>query len=153
MSLVLYLVLIGLSKEFNWGEGYSERPILEYIAIYFSLFSLYILACLYIFKSNWNQKTFWTLVAFGLLFRFAMLPSQQIQEDDVYRYLWDGKVFNHGINPFKFSPNEINRYKSLKIQEPAYFSSHYKQSDKDELAVLHGLKWENENFSPIHGTN
>jgi hypothetical protein len=143
LSLVLYLVLIGLSKEFNWGEGYSERPILEYIAIYFSLFSLYILACLYIFKSNWNQKTFWTLVAFGLLFRSAMLPSQQIQEDDVYRYLWDGKVFNHGINPFKFSPNEINRYKSLKIQEPVYFSSHYKQSDKDELAVLHGLKWEN----------
>ena len=144
LSLVLYLVLIGLSKEFNWGEGYSERPILEYIAIYFSLFFLYILACLYIFKSNWNQKTFWTLVAFGLLFRFAMLPSQQIQEDDVYRYLWDGKVFNHGINPFKFSPNEINRYKSLKIQEPAYFSSNYKQSDKDELAVLHSLKWENE---------
>jgi hypothetical protein len=144
LSLVLYLVLIGLSKEFNWGEGYSERPILEYIAIYFSLFSLYTLACLYIFKSNWNQKTFWVLVAFGLLFRFAMLPSQQIQEDDVYRYLWDGKVFNHGINPFKFSPNEINRYKSLKIQEPGYFNSHYKQSDKDELAVLHGLKWENE---------
>ncbi|MGY8762800.1 MAG: hypothetical protein ACKVLF_06355, partial [Nitrospinaceae bacterium] len=104
LSLVLYLVLICLSKEFNWGEGYSERPILEYIAIYFSLFFLYILACLYIFKSNWNQKTFWTLVVFGLLFRSAMLPSQQIQEDDVYRYLWDGKVFNHGINPFKFSP-------------------------------------------------
>ena len=144
LSLVLYLVLIGLSKEFNWGEGYSERPILEYIAIYFSLFFLYIIACLHIFKSKRNQKVFWILVAFGFLFRLAMLPSQQIQEDDVYRYLWDGKVFNHGINPFKFSPNEINRYKSLKIQEPAYFSSHYKQSDKDELAVLHSLKWENE---------
>ena len=104
LSLILYLGLTVLSKDFNWGEGYSERPILEYLAIYFSIFSLYTLACLFVFKSNWTQKTFWVLIAFGLLFRFAVLPSQQIQEDDVYRYLWDGKVFANGINPFKFAP-------------------------------------------------
>ena len=144
LSLIFYLGLTDLSKEFNWGEGYSERPILEYLVIYFSLFALYILACLSVFKSNWTQKTFWTLIVFGLLFRSAMLPSQQIQEDDVYRYLWDGKVFAHGINPFKFAPNEINRYKSLRIQEPAYFNSHYEENDQNELAILNDLKWENE---------
>ena len=98
-SLVLYLGLTFLSKEFNWGEGYSERPILEYLAVYFSLFVLYALACSHVFKSAWNQKTFWTLIVFGLLFRAAILPSQQIQEDDVYRYLWDGKVFATGSTP------------------------------------------------------
>jgi len=137
-------VLTGLSKNFNWGEGYSERPILEYLAIYFSMFSLYTLACLFVFKSNWTQKTFWVLIAFGLLFRFAVLPSQQIQEDDVYRYLWDGKVFANGINPFKFAPEEINQYKSLKIQNPKYFHSHYGKNDQNELAILNDLKWEND---------
>ena len=144
LSLILYLGLTGLSKDFNWGEGYSERPILEYLAIYFSLFSLYTLACLSVFKSNWTQKTFWVLIAFGLLFRFAMLPSQQIQEDDVYRYLWDGKVFAHGINPFKFAPEEINQYQSIKVQNPAYFLSHYGKNDQNELAVLNDLKWESD---------
>ena len=144
LSLILYLGLTGLSKDFNWGEGYSERPILEYLAIYFSIFSLYTLACLSVFKSNWTQKTFWVLIAFGLLFRFAVLPSQQIQEDDVYRYLWDGKVFAHGINPFKFAPEEINQYQSIKVQNPAYFLSHYGKNDQNELAVLNGLKWESD---------
>ncbi len=144
LSLILYLGLTVLSKDFNWGEGYSERPILEYLAIYFSLFSLYTLACLSVFKSNWTQKTFWVLIAFGLLFRFAVLPSQQIQEDDVYRYLWDGKVFAHGINPFKFAPEEINQYQSIKVQNPAYFLSHYGKNDQNELAVLNDLKWESD---------
>lgn len=144
LSLILYLGLTGLSKDFNWGEGYSERPILEYLAIYFSIFSLYTLACLSVFKSNWTQKTFWALIAFGLLFRFAVLPSQQIQEDDVYRYLWDGKVFANGINPFKFAPEEINQYKSLKIQNPKYFHSHYGKNDQNELAILNDLKWESD---------
>ena len=144
LSLILYLGLTALSKDFSWGESYSERPILEYLVIYFSIFSLYTLACLSVFKSNWTQKTFWVLIAFGLLFRFAVLPSQQIQEDDVYRYLWDGKVFAHGINPFKFSPEEINRYKSIKIQNPAYFHSHYGKTEQSELAILNDLKWEND---------
>jgi hypothetical protein len=144
LSLILYLGLTVLSKDFNWGEGYSERPILEYLAIYFSIFSLYTLACLSVFKSNWTQKTFWVLIAFGLLFRFAVLPSQQIQEDDVYRYLWDGKVFAHGINPFKFAPEEINQYQSIKVQNPTYFRSHYGKTDQNELAVLNGLKWESD---------
>jgi len=144
LSLILYLVLTDLSKEFTWGKGHSKRPILEYLFIYFALFVFYALACLYVFKSIETQKTFLTLVAFGLLFRCAILPSQQIQEDDVYRYLWDGKVFAHGINPFKFSPQEINEYKFLKIQEPIYFNSLYEEHEQNELSILNDLKWESD---------
>ncbi len=144
LSLVLYLGLTILSKDFNWGEGYSKRPILEYLAVYFSLFSLYVLACLSVFKSSWTKEKFWIIIAFGLLFRFAILPSQQIQEDDVYRYLWDGKVFANGINPFKFSPEEINQYKSIKVQNPEYFRTHYDKTEQNELAILNDLKWESD---------
>jgi len=144
LSLILYLVLTGLSEKFTWGEGYSKRPILQYLLIYFSLFVLYALACLCVFKSTWSQKKFWILVAFGLLFRCAILPSHQIQEDDVYRYLWDGKVFANGINPFKFTPKEINEYNFLKIKKPIDFNSRYGKHDQKELAILNNLKWEND---------
>jgi hypothetical protein len=53
-------------------------------------------------------------------------------------------VFAHGINPFKFAPEEINQYKSLKIQDPVYFHSHYGKNDQNELAILNDLKWEND---------
>ncbi|HJO57498.1 MAG TPA: hypothetical protein QF772_04680, partial [Nitrospinaceae bacterium] len=144
LSLILYFALTLLSKEFNWGAGYAERPILEYLALYFSLFVLYALACVHVFKTPWNQTTFWVLVICGLLFRSATLPSQQIQEDDVYRYLWDGKVFAHGINPFEYAPEEINDYKMFKINNSESFQALYDERNQEELALLHKLKWDND---------
>lgn len=42
----------------------------------------------------------------GLLMRALMIPSTAILEDDFYRYLWDGAVTAHGINPFKTAPGD-----------------------------------------------
>ncbi|MCH8157904.1 MAG: hypothetical protein IID18_09195 [Nitrospinae bacterium] len=47
LSLALYLAMSWLSRQFNWGEGYADRPILEYLALYFSLFVLYACACIH----------------------------------------------------------------------------------------------------------
>jgi len=38
-----------------------------------------------------------------------MLPSYPIQEDDSYRYLWDGAVTAHLCNPYTYSPSEIRQ--------------------------------------------
>ncbi len=43
-------------------------------------------------------------VIFGILFRLTMLVSQPSLSDDVYRYLWDGRVAAHGINPYQYPP-------------------------------------------------
>ena len=96
-SLLLYLFLTQISKEFNWGEGYPDRPIISYLAIYFSLSLLFFATCFTILKKTEDRFTFWVIIILGLLFRILILPAQQIQEDDVYRYLWDGKVFANAI--------------------------------------------------------
>ena len=106
-SLLLYLFLTKISTEFNWGEGYADRPILTYLGIYFSLSLIFFTACFILSKQSNDRFIFWTMIVFGLLFRFAILPAQQIQEDAVYRYLWDGKVFSNNINPFEYSPSEV----------------------------------------------
>jgi len=46
------------------------------------------------------------LVAFGILFRITVVPHQVIGSDDIYRYLWDGKVAASGINPFAYLPTD-----------------------------------------------
>jgi alpha-1,6-mannosyltransferase len=141
-SLLLYILLTQLSGQFNWGEGYSERPILAYLAIYFSLIILYALTWFFVRQHPGDRGIFWMILVFGLLFRAAILPSQQIQEDDVYRYLWDGKVFAHGINPFEYAPAEVNNFKALRIQNPENYYETYLERNESELERLDALKWE-----------
>ena len=81
------------------------------------------------------------IIMFGLLFRAVILPSQQIQEDDVYRYLWDGKVFANGINPFEYAPSEVNEFKALRIQNPERYYEIYVERNERELEKLDELKW------------
>jgi len=143
LSIVLYLAMWHISYQLNWGEGYRDRPILTYLAIYFSLFVCYAGAVWIIWnRTSDNSRLLWTLIILGLLFRAAILPAQQIQEDDVYRYLWDGKVFAHNINPYKFAPDEVTRLKELIIQDPEAFEDTYDTQSQAELSQLYDLKWE-----------
>jgi len=36
--------------------------------------------------------------------RLVLLPSSPLFDDDIHRYLWDGKVLAHGTNPFLYAP-------------------------------------------------
>ena len=144
LSLLLYGAMGEISYQFNWGEGYSGRPILSYLAIYFSLFALYAAAAAWVvFKQPHGRRSLWIIFIFGLLFRTILLPANQIQEDDVYRYLWDGKVFAHGINPYEYAPAEVQNYLEFKVQDPIGFEDAYSERNKSELRALNDLKWEN----------
>ncbi len=46
-----------------------------------------------------------TLLIFYVLSRILLFTNAPLFEDDYFRYLWDGKVLNSGINPFKYAPN------------------------------------------------
>ena len=144
MSIALYLGLWNISLDFNWGEGYEQRPILTYLGIYVALFILYAVGATYVWKNSGDKKSFWTIIIFGLLFRAAIMPAQQIQEDDIYRYLWDGKVFSHGINPYKYAPEQVDNFKELLIRDPVLFQETYDDKNLEELLYLYDLKWENE---------
>lgn len=48
------------------------------------------------------------IVAAGLLMRFVVLAAPPFLGDDYFRYLWDGAVAAHGINPYAFAPAEID---------------------------------------------
>lgn len=44
------------------------------------------------------------LIVFALLFRITLFCSEPSLSEDIYRYLWDGKLVNEGINPYRFVP-------------------------------------------------
>ncbi len=55
-----------------------------------------------------NNRIWLPLIIFtGLVARVILIPSTPVLEDDFYRYLWDGAVTANGINPFEYSPLDI----------------------------------------------
>ena len=45
-------------------------------------------------------------VVLALLVQLSFLNLTPIGSDDVYRYMWDGKVQASGISPYRFAPND-----------------------------------------------
>jgi len=42
----------------------------------------------------------------GVLFRLTLLGLTPTLSDDIYRYLWDGRVQAAGLNPYRYAPND-----------------------------------------------
>ena len=54
------------------------------------------------------------VLAVGLLARASIIPAPPTLSEDVYRYLWDGRLVAHGVNPFPHAPSDpaLERYHS-----------------------------------------
>ncbi len=61
-----------------------------------------------------DPRHLWFAIAFGLLFRAILLPTDLILENDIYRYMWDGHTSRQGVNPFRYAPsdNEMVPYRT-----------------------------------------
>lgn len=79
------------------------------------------------------------VIGFAALFRFSLLSQTPWLSNDIYRYLWDARVLEHGINPYKYPP-EANAL--LQLRDEELFA---KMSHKDVRTVypplLQGLFW------------
>ncbi len=63
-----------------------------------------------------STKEFLTVgIIFGVIFRLTMLFTTPTLSDDIYRYVWDGKVASQGINPYHYPP-EAEELKPVRDQ-------------------------------------
>ena len=87
-------------------------PLLAYLPRYFAAFAIYLGAIVILFRSLPHasktpgaKQTGHTLALviiwlFANLFRLPLLTRPPNFSDDVYRYIWDGRVQNAGVNPY-----------------------------------------------------
>ena len=52
-----------------------------------------------------SQNNFYFWLAVAVLARFILLFSTPNLSDDIFRFIWDGRLLNHGINPFEQLPS------------------------------------------------
>lgn len=72
---------------------------------------VYLIGALKIIKNSDLFSIKHVLIVF-LFLRIPLLVAPPILEDDYYRYMWDGAVTAHGINPYRWSPEEILNHPS-----------------------------------------
>lgn len=108
-AAIVALALCGLTSLAIWASVPALGPLrglslLDYLPRYFAAFALYLGAILIIFRALCPRNLVsWTsplIFLFALLFRLPLLSSSPSLSDDVYRYIWDGRVQNAGLNPF-----------------------------------------------------
>jgi hypothetical protein len=104
----LFLVVSGLSRQFVYGQGHLERPILAVVTLLLAAFVIYGLAVWLVLRRP-QAVRLGTVLLFAVLFRLVLLSSNVIQEDDLYRYVWDGQVSLQGISPYRYAPADIPR--------------------------------------------
>src|ERR1044072_907688 len=95
VSVVLYRA--GLS-----ASGVSG--IRFFMKIAFVQSAIYLLAAWIVVRARSSNSTLLIAVAFAIVFRLTILFAPPYLSDDVYRYVWDGRVQAAGINPYRYIP-------------------------------------------------
>lgn len=108
------------------GLGYASfyvLPIVDpphsigHVAMACGLYVLFLLAA-WLSRELKGGVLLFCLVVCGIGFRIALLPLEPSMSDDIYRYIWDGKMQAIGLNPYSLAP----RAPFLEIWRDAYIN-------------------------------
>ncbi|MEM7108869.1 MAG: mannosyltransferase, partial [Bacteroidota bacterium] len=93
--------LLAISGSLYLYLGYSIERYQSFVLIglYALLFSIFI----YVFRKN--QFSAKQIILTALILRLLFLFSMPVLSDDIYRFIWDGKLIHEGIHPFAHVPS------------------------------------------------
>jgi hypothetical protein len=66
--------------------------------------AIYLAAACLVFHTRSSRSTLLLVIVFAILFRLSIVFSPPQLSDDIYRYIWDGRVQAAGINPYRYVP-------------------------------------------------
>jgi len=129
-----------ISHGFFGTEGFfydlpnALMPFGRFFILYTIAFVLYLFVIIRVSKLSAGKRNILIVLAGAFVFRLILLPSVPVHENDIYRYVWDGKVITAGINPYKYPPiqasikpvstdqqNDFEKLKSLRDEDPKFY--------------------------------
>lgn len=111
------LILLGIFGWMGRPEDLSGRIPL-FLPLYGGAFLAYLSALYFGRKIAFGKREVIFLFLVSLLCQGALLFQKPTFSTDIYRYFWDGKMSNHGINPYQYPP----RAKEISSFRGKYFS-------------------------------
>jgi hypothetical protein len=95
VSIVLYRIGVGAS---------GVNGIRLFMKVAFIQSALYLLAAWIVIRTRPANATLLITIAFAVIFRLSIIFAPPYLSDDIYRYVWDGRVQAAGINPYRYIP-------------------------------------------------
>jgi alpha-1,6-mannosyltransferase len=95
----------------------ARENFLQVISLFIVLFVAYVYCVRYLGKDHLVY-----LVSASLVFRLMLLFSVPALSDDVYRFIWDGKLLANGISPYSNLPSEIIQKRDIIGVTPALYA-------------------------------
>lgn len=103
------LVFLFFSVVIFYLVGFVQR---QEIALLYSLFAVAFLVYLWLVRQAISFKM---LLFWGFAVRAVCLFAIPALSDDFYRFIWDGRLLAHGINPYLILPTEFVKTSDFQI--------------------------------------
>lgn len=106
----LLLVALGLASLalYRYGLRFDKTRTIQivwFVQIALAQCALYALAAWLVWRvRRTSRATLVVIVVFAALFRLSVLFAPPALSDDIYRYIWDGRVQAARINPYRYVP-------------------------------------------------
>lgn len=102
--VLIFYLLVTLSALCYYFICYQTKRenFQQVLALYSCLFGSY-----FFLNKYFSTTHFKHLLIAGFVFRMLLILSVPNLSDDVYRFIWDGRLAANGINPFSHLPAEI----------------------------------------------
>lgn len=144
---VFYLPVILSTVCYYWLCYQAERKNFSQV---FGLYTLLFVAYYFLIRF-FSIVNFKYLLLAGLGFRILLLFSIPNLSDDVYRFIWDGRLAANGINPFIHLPSEIIQMPAITGITKALF---LQVNSKDYFTiyppVMQGIFWLSGKLFPVN---
>ncbi len=110
------------------GIGDLREHTITFEILFFSAFILYGIACLLILgiEGGDDRRNLFGILGVSILMGVPLVFTRPTLSDDMYRYVWDGRVQSQGISPYQYPP-EAPELAHLRDDE-VYFSINRKSA-------------------------
>lgn len=106
-NLLLIVLGCALLAVYLWSlRAHSTADIVWFLQLVLIACALYIAACFLVISTQPSRSTLLIVLLFAVLFRLSLLFAPPYLSDDIYRYIWDGRVQAAGINPYRYAPTD-----------------------------------------------
>ncbi len=110
LSLV---AVVGLASLLGYlaarGLGDLRLDTIGFELAFLPTFALYLVAAAIVLRLPRASSSSWPalmlIIVFGLMFRLALLTTWPTLSDDMFRYVWDGRVQANGLSPYRYPPS------------------------------------------------
>jgi len=107
LELLYLLAWRPMARGFALDTPPEEYPFLCFFALWIASFALYFVAIRFARQAGRAAVVVPIIVVLALVYRLTLWLTPPILENDIYRYLWDGRAVANGVNPFRFAPKDV----------------------------------------------